>query len=74
MTDLKNISTTCGCCAERNEAATRTDNLGCCGQGCCVSEDDAAVEAQLNPETPSEESESEDNLPCYPESPACRFP
>jgi hypothetical protein len=62
MTDLKNISTTCGCskygestvaaidrgpgcCAERDEAAIGTDDLGCCGQDCCGAEDDAEGEA-----------------------------
>ena len=62
MTDLKNISTTCGCskygepsveaidrgpgcCAERDEAATGTDDLGCCGQDCCGAEDEAAGDA-----------------------------
>ena len=62
MTDLKNISTICGCskygeppveaidrgtgcCAERDEAATGTDDLGCCGQDCCGAEDEAGGDA-----------------------------
>ena len=143
MTDLKNISTTCGCskygepsveaidrgpgcCAERDEAATGTDDLGCCGQDCCGAEDEAAGDAGRSEigvaalrrnldieffyldlsvcercqgtevgledalvavsrvlEEVEENSlsiaevpgcDSEDDLPCYPQSPACQFP